>query len=110
MTRVVASSESWDGMPLPAYPAGMPCVTILRAAIAPHAKLEMHRHPLINAGVVLRGELTVVADDGCERTFRAGEGIVELVGRPHYGENRGDEAVDLVMFYAGTEGMPLSEK
>lgn len=110
MTRVVESSASWDGAPLPAYPGGVPRVTILRAAIPPRAKLEMHRHPLINAGLVLRGELTVVDEEGRERTFRAGEGIVELVGRRHYGENRGGETVDLVMFYAGAEGMPLSEK
>lgn len=110
MTQVVESSASWDGTPLPAYPRGVPRVTILRAAIPPHTKLDMHLHRPINAGVVLCGELTVVADDGCERTFRAGEGIVEMVGKRHYGENRGDQAVDLVMFYAGAEGMPLSEK
>lgn len=110
MTQVIESSASWDGTPLPAYPAGVPRVTILRATIPPRAKLEMHLHRLINAGVVLRGELTVVAEKGCERTFRAGEGIVEMVGRRHYGENRGGETVELVMFYAGAEGMPLSEK
>lgn len=110
-TQVVESSSSWDGTPLPAYPEGVPRVTILRAAIQPGAKLEMHRHRMINAGMVLRGELTVVDEGGgAERTFRAGEGIVELVGRRHYGENRGGEVVDLVMFYAGAEGMSLSEK
>ena len=32
-------------------------------------------------------------------------------GRPavHYGENRGDGETEMVMFYAGTEGVPLSE-
>lgn len=110
MTQVVESSVSWDGRLLPVYPAGIPRVTIMRMTIPPHAKLETHLHPMINAGTVLRGELTVVAEDGCERTFRTGEGIVELVGRRHYGENRGDEPVELVMFYAGVEGMPLSGK
>ena len=57
----------------------------------------------------LRGELTVVADDGRERSFRAGEGVIEMVGRLHYGENRGEEPVELVMVYAGSDGLPLSE-
>ena len=45
---------------------------------------------------------------GEERTFRAGEGIVEVVDRVRYGENRGSEPLELVMFYAGAEGLPLS--
>lgn len=106
--RLAASSSSWNGAPLPAYPEERPFVTLLRIVIPPHARLPRHSHPVINAGVVLRGELTVVDDDGAERTFRAGEGIIEMVGTLHYGENRGDEPVELAMFYAGTEGAPLS--
>ena len=52
----------------------------------------------------------MVAGNGTERTFRPGEGIVEMVGTLHYGENRGDDEVELVMFYAGAEGVPLSVK
>lgn len=75
----------------------------------PGEKLAMHRHPVINAGIVLQGELTVVAENGLEKTFRAGEGIVELVGTYHYGENRDKEPVELVIFYAGTTETPLKE-
>ena len=95
---------------MPAYPAGRPLVSLLRILIPPHARLEEHFHPVVNAGVVLRGELTVVAGNGTERTFRPGEGIVEMVGTLHYGENRGDGELELVMFYAGTQGMSLSER
>ena len=109
VTRVAETASSWDGAPLPAYPAERPQVTILRATIPPHATLPRHTHAVVNAGVILRGELTVVSDNGTERTFRAGEGIVELVGTVHYGENRGDGETEMVMFYAGTEGVPLSE-
>lgn len=106
---VEAAAESWDGAPLPAYPAGAPRVSILRGFLPPHTRLPLHRHPVINAGVVLRGSLTVVTADGAERTFGPGEGIVETVGKAHYGENRGDEPVELVMFYAGAGNLPLSE-
>lgn len=110
MIPLAGSSSSWDGTPLPAYPAGAPHISIVRVGIPPHARLAMHSHPVINAGMVLRGALTVVAADGAERTFRAGEAIIELVGRPHYGENRGSEPVELVMFYAGAGNLPLSER
>lgn len=106
---LVDTSESWDGERLPAYPAGMPRVTILRGVVQPGAKVAMHRHGAINAGVILRGELTVVSETGVERTFRAGEGVVELVGTPHYGENRGSEATEVIVFYAGAGNLPLSE-
>ena len=109
VTRVADTTESWDGTPLPAYPVGMPRVTVLRGVIPPGATMAMHRHAVVNAGVVLRGQLTVVSDTGAERTFRAGEALVELVGTPHYGENRGDEEAEVVMFYAGAGDLPLSE-
>ncbi len=106
--RVAASSSSWNGAPLPACAVERPFVTLLRIVIPPHARLARHTHPVINAGFVLRGELTVVADDGTERTFHAGEGIIEMVGTLHYGENRGDEPVELAMFYVGAPDQPLS--
>ena len=110
ISRVVETAASWDGAPLPSYPRGAPRVTILRATVPPHTALAMHTHALVNAGVILRGELTVIAETGAQRMFRPGEGIVELVGTRHYGENRGDGELELVMFYAGTQGMSLSER
>ena len=80
------------------------------STIAPGERLAMHRHPVINAGVVLQGELTVVAENGLSKTFSAGSGIVELVNTFHYGENRGTVPVDLAMFYAGGADLPLSVK
>ena len=105
-----ARTESWDGTALPSYPAGTPRITILRITIAPGERLAMHRHPVINAGVVLQGELTVVAENGLSKTFSAGSGIVELVNTFHYGENQGTVPVDLVMFYAGGADLPVSVK
>lgn len=109
VTRVAETSVSWDGALLPSYPQGTPQVTILRATVPPRATIALHTHAVINAGMILRGELTVVSETGAERTFRAGEGVVELVGTAHYGENRGDAETELVVFYAGTAGAPLSE-
>lgn len=110
MTQVVESKMSWDGRLLSVYPAGIPRVTIMRMTIPSHAKSETHLHPMINAGTVLRREFTVVAEDCCEKTFRTGERIVELIGRRHYGETGATNRSSGLMFYAGVEGMPLSGK
>lgn len=109
VTRLADTSESWDGAQLPAYPAGTPRVTVLRGVIPPGAKMAMHRRAVLNAGVMLRGEPTVISETGAERTFRAGEALVELVGIPHCGENRGFGAAEVVMFYAGAGNLPLSQ-
>lgn len=104
VTGVVETSASWDGALLSAYPQ----VTILRAAILPRAALPVYTHALVNAGIILRGELTVIAETGAKRTFRADEGTVELVGAVHYGEHRSEGETEIAMFYAGAQGVSLS--
>lgn len=105
---LAAGSQAWNGSRLPDYPSGEPEVDVCRITIDPGQRLEKHIHPVINAGMVISGTLTVVDDNGDESTFGPGEAIIEMVGLPHYGENRGDEPVDIVMFYASTPGTPLS--
>ena len=95
------SSSSWDGEALPAYPQGKPEVTILRIKIPAGAKLEMHNHPVINAGVLLAGELTVVKEDNKTLHLKAGDSIVEIVNKNHYGKNEGTETAEVIVFYAG---------
>ncbi len=105
---LVKSTRSWDGAELPAYPAGVPEVTILRITIPPNTALPMHKHPVINTGVLLTGELVVTDIDGAQIHLRAGEPIVELVNRWHYGRNPGDQPAEILVFYAGVEGMPVT--
>ncbi len=108
--QLAKSSRSWDGTPLPAYPEGDAEVTILRYTIPPRARLPRHRHHVINAGIVLRGELKVVSDEGRELFLRVGDTIIELVNQWHYGINEGEEPVEIVVFYAGTPAKPLTER
>jgi quercetin dioxygenase-like cupin family protein len=70
--------------------------------------LPLHKHPVINAGVVLRGRLTVVTEDGATLHLSAGEAAVEVVDRWHYGWNEGDEPVEIVVFYAGVRDRPVA--
>jgi quercetin dioxygenase-like cupin family protein len=104
------SSISWDGSRLPNYAKGMPEVTILRIKIPPGAQLPMHKHPVINAGVLLNGELTVVTEDNKTLHLKAGNSIVEVVDKWHYGKNEGSATAEIVVFYAGTSDAPITIK
>lgn len=104
------ATASWDGATLPAYPAGQPEVTILRLHIAPGTELPRHYHPVINAGVVISGTLTVVLDDGRTLTLTDGQAIVEVVETWHYGRNDGPEPVDIIVFYAGVAGQAVTHQ
>jgi quercetin dioxygenase-like cupin family protein len=108
--QLAKTVRSWDGETLPQYLQGQPEVTILRIRIPAGSKLEMHHHPVINAGVLLKGELTVVADDNKTLHLRAGDSIVELVNKKHYGKNEGKEAAEIIVFYAGVENKPITVK
>lgn len=104
------TSQSWDGATLPDYPATTPKITILRYTFPAHQRLSPHTHSIINCGVMLKGELTIVTMDGREHTFKEGDVVMEMIGTVHYGENRGDEDAEVIMFYAGTEGLPLKKE
>jgi len=104
------TSASWDGRDLPNYPKGKPEITILRIKIPPNVQLTLHEHPVINAGVLLKGELTVVTKDKETLHLKAGDSIVEVVGKWHYGKNEGNETAEIIVFYAGVQGLPITIK
>ena len=107
---LVKSDTMWDGTPLPDYPQEKPEITIIKVTIPAKTTLPMHKHPSINAGYMLKGKLTVVSKEGKEKRLQAGDPLIELTNKYHYGKNEGDEDVEIVVFYAGTKGAPLSIK
>ena len=110
-TEVLAkASLSWDGSHLPDYPKGSPEVTILRIKIPPGAQLPLHRHPVINAGVLLSGELTVVTKDNRTFHLKSGESIVEVVNKWHSGKNEGKKTAEIIVFYVGASDTPITVK
>jgi len=104
------TSSSWDGTALPNYPKGKPEVTILRIKIPPGMQFPMHKHPVINAGVLLSGELTVMKEDKKTLQLKAGDSLVELVNQWHYGMNEGSKPAEIIVFYAGIQGTPITIK
>ena len=104
------TGASWDGRDLPDYPKGNPEITILWIKIPPKMELPMHKHPVINAGVLLKGELTVVTKEKETLHLKAGDSIVEVVDTWHYGKNDGNEPAEIIVFYAGVKGTPITIK
>jgi len=109
VTTITATTKSWNGTRLPSYPAGNPEVTILHITIPPKTRLKTHLHPVINAGVVLKGALTVVSEHQDTLHLKKGDSIVELVNQWHYGENESrHKPVELIVFYAGLKDQPFT--
>lgn len=100
-TTLARSGASWDGSALPAYPRGAPEILVMKIRIAPGAQLPLHKHPFINAGVLLSGELTVITEEDKVLHMKAGDALIEVVDKWHYGKNEGSEPAEIVVFYAG---------
>jgi quercetin dioxygenase-like cupin family protein len=104
------TSSSWDGSALPGYPNGTPEVTLLKITIQPGVELPFHTHPVINADVLLKGQLTVVTRDKKRLEMKAGDSLVEVVNTWHYGFNSGDTPAQIIVFYAGIKDEPITVK
>jgi len=107
-TELIRTSQSWDGVEMPDYLQGRPELVAVKYEIPAGQKLGWHHHPVMNYGILVQGELTIICEDGKETTVHEGEAIVEMVNTVHHGENRGTKPVVLYMFYASQEGLPLS--
>jgi quercetin dioxygenase-like cupin family protein len=108
--QLVRTGQSWDGIALPAYPKKAPEITILRITIPAGTVLPLHKHPVINAGVLLSGELTVTTAEGKTLHLAAGDPIVEVVNKWHYGRNTGKGRAVILVFYAGARDTPITIK
>ncbi|MBQ7190366.1 MAG: cupin domain-containing protein [Kiritimatiellae bacterium] len=106
--ELARTAQSWDGAELPNYPVGKPELIVKRYVFPRGSKLGWHHHPVMNYGILQQGELTIIGLDGKEKTVKAGEAVVEMVGTIHHGENRGDKTVVLDMFYISQKGTPTA--
>jgi quercetin dioxygenase-like cupin family protein len=106
---LLRTGSSWDGEPYKTYPPGQPELSILKITLAPHTELEWHSHPIPNAAYLVSGELTLERKkDGKKQHFAAGQAVSETVDTFHRGV-AGNEPVVLIVFYAGSQGVPLTQ-
>ncbi|MBP5347327.1 MAG: cupin domain-containing protein [Bacteroidaceae bacterium] len=106
--ELIRTSQSWDGVELPDYLQGRPELVAVKYEFPAGQKLGWHHHPVMNYGILVQGELTIIGQDGKEKVVHEGEAVVEMVNTIHHGENRGTKPVILYMFYLSQEGMPLA--
>jgi quercetin dioxygenase-like cupin family protein len=106
--QVLQTTKAWDGSDYQSYPTGQPQITVLRIKIPAHTALHWHVHPVISAGYIISGELTVEKQGTGEHiTIHAGQALTETVGTIHRGFTT-DQPVELVVFYAGQAGVPIT--
>lgn len=105
---VLQSDKAWNGQAYQHYPLGKPHLSVMRMSLPPHTELPWHTHPMPNAAYVLSGQLTIQDKETGEcYTVHAGEALNETTDSAHRGYTL-DDAAELVIFYAGVEGQPMS--
>ena len=72
-TELIRTSQSWDGAELPDYLQGRPEIVAVKYEIPAGQKLGWHHHPVMNHGILVQGELTIVSLDGAEKVVHEGE-------------------------------------
>ncbi|MGY2180620.1 cupin domain-containing protein [Pseudomonas agarici] len=106
---LLRASSGWEGTPYEAYPAGPPELTLLRINIPADTELNWHIHPIPSAAYIISGEVLVETREGNKQTLlKSGDTIAAVVNVEHRARI-GAVPVDLLVFYAGSEGMALSE-
>jgi quercetin dioxygenase-like cupin family protein len=108
--QLLQTTQSWDGNQYKRYAPGQPQITILRINIPPNTALDWHEHPMISAAYVVSGQITLEIRGSPQRkTIQAGQALAESVATVHRGYTT-NQPVELVVFYAGAVGLPLSIK
>lgn len=106
---LLQTSTSWDGTPYVRYPDAAPQLSLLKLRIPANTALSWHTHPIPNAAYILAGELIIESrDTGQTERFQQGQAVAEMVNIRHRGKT-GNEPVELIVFYAGGQDIPLSE-
>ena len=106
--ELIRTSQSWDGVELPDYLQGRPELVAVKYVFPAGQKLGWHHHPVMNYGILVQGELTIIGLDGKTKVIHEGEPVVEMVNTIHHGETRGNKDVSLYMFYLSQKDLPLA--
>lgn len=106
--HLLKTTHAWEGTPYYTYPAGQPEISVLKITLPPNTPLKWHTHPIPNVAYVLSGELLVETKAGKKKALKPGQVLPEVVNILHRGTS-GNGPVELIVFYAGSVGTPLSK-
>ena len=105
VTQILETTTTAAGQAI-RFPQGENQLTALIAELAPGGQVGRHVHPVPLFAYILEGTLTVELEGHGTRTFRAGEGFVDVVNLWHNGRNLGDRPVRFLVVIAGQKGTP----
>jgi quercetin dioxygenase-like cupin family protein len=88
------------------YPEGPGTLTAAIVTVPPGAVLAPHLHPVPVFGYILRGALVVDYGSRGEIAYGRGDAFVEAFDWPHQGRNGGRGVVEILVVYAGSDGVP----
>ena len=72
-TELIRTSQSWDGVELPDYFKGRPELVAVKYVFPAGQKLGWHHHPVMNYGILVQGELTIIGLDGKKKVVHEGD-------------------------------------
>ena len=97
VTPLASTTETAAGQPI-VLPQKDVRVVVSRFEIAPGAKLPVHKHPYQRYAYVMSGTLKVTdVASGDSKTYEAGDFVVEMFDRWHWGANVGADPVVLIV-------------
>lgn len=105
---LLKTDQSWDGAALH-YPKGEAEIVSARVKIQQGAETGFHCHPVVTMAYVLKGTVQVETADGKVTSFSEGESLTEVMNTWHNGKALDDD-LDIVVFYAGAKGLPVTVK
>ena len=105
---IFKATTSWDDGAI-AYPDGQAEITSIILRIEEGQEPPFHCHPVPTMGYMLKGKVRVDTVDGKSVVLTAGDPLVEVMNTVHRGIALEGPA-EIVVFYAGAEGVPVTVK
>ncbi|MDX1692884.1 MAG: cupin domain-containing protein [Ketobacteraceae bacterium] len=104
--QILQTGTAWDGGKI-AYPDGDPEVTAIILRLDKEQISKFHCHPVPTLGYVLKGTVEVETREGKTVRLSEGDAAVEVMRTLHRGKAV-DGPVEILVFYAGAEGIPTT--
>ena len=105
LKTILQADTTMIGQPI-RFPQSDGQLTAVLAEVAPGGQVGRHLHPVPLFVYILEGALTIDMEQHGTHTFRAGEGLAEIVNSWHNGRNLGDKPCRFLIVLAGQKGTP----
>ncbi len=108
ITPVLKSSQTASNMPVEYPKTGKAEIVSVIGELETGGRTALHQHPVPVFVYVLEGTLTVQAQGGQPREYKAGQAFIEDVNHWHQAFNKGGTPVKILVVFAGEQGKPTS--